>query len=68
MIKHHATAEDFARWTEWARGATVAALRYAVRDCFMAARALGPDHPRQGYYTDQAAEYASELRRRGEEV
>lgn len=66
MIRAEATPEDFLRWAEWARGATVAALRYAMRDCFTAARALGPDHPRQGYYMDQAAEYASELRRRGE--
>lgn len=64
-LTDHATADDFAKWQEHARGLDEASLRYIVRDCRQAERAIEGHNPvKAGYYADEAMTYADELRRR----
>lgn len=65
MITAHATAADFRRWEEMAKGMDTAALIYTVRDCRGAAAAMQGWNPnREGFYRDQGATYQQELDRR----
>lgn len=65
MVTEHATAADFASWTERAKGMTVAALLYTINDCRQAAEAMCGWNPiKEGFYMDQASTYGMELNRR----
>ena len=65
MITAHATADDFSRWAELAKGMTTCSLQYTVRDCSQAAAAMEGWNPnREGFYRDQMATYQQELDRR----
>jgi hypothetical protein len=61
----YATAEDFATWRRKAVTMTISELRYAAKDCREAEAAMRGWNPiKEGYYSDQAATYGDELRRR----
>jgi hypothetical protein len=64
--KQHATAQDFELWTRKAKQMEVSSLRYVIKDCHNAARAMAthPQPNREGYYIDQALTYEAELNRR----
>jgi len=65
MITAHATAADFTRWAELAKGMTTASLLYTIKDCREAAAAMSGWNPnREGFYRDQGATYQQELDRR----
>jgi len=64
-IRRHATVEDFQRWEALAQGMSVAALRYAAADCRkVEACWRGYDPMVEGFYSDQAATFGTELCRR----
>lgn len=64
-IRRHATAEDFCKWEEMAKGMTDAQLYYAARDCRQVeANFRGFDPVVEGFYSDQACTFSDELRRR----
>jgi hypothetical protein len=64
-IRRHATAQDFQRWETLAQGMSVAALRYAAADCRkVEACWRGHDPIVEGFYSDQAATFGTELYRR----
>ena len=65
MIRRHATAADFQRWEAQAATMTDAELQHAAADC-RAVEALwrGVDGMVEGFYSDQAATFGDELRRR----
>ena len=64
-IRRHATAEDFQQWEDRAKGMTDSELWYAARDCRkVEALWRGHDPMVEGFYSDQAATYGTELRRR----
>ena len=64
-IRRHATAADFTRWQEMAQGMTVAELRYAAADCRKVEECWrGYDSVVEGFYSDQAATFGTELFRR----
>ena len=64
-IRRHATAEDFQRWQEMAQSMTVAQLRYAAADCRkVEAIWRNVDGMVEGFYSDQAATFGTELYRR----
>jgi hypothetical protein len=46
-----------------ARGMTICALEYSIRDCVATIRAW-PDGENAGYYSDEASIYRTELNRR----
>ena len=61
----YATAEDFRRWEEQALQMSDAQLQFAATDCRKAEEAMRGWNPiREGYYSDQAATFGDELRRR----
>lgn len=63
--KRPATATDFARWTEKARGMSLAALHYSIQDCSEAAKAMqGHDPVAEGVYLDEMNTYIQELNNR----
>ena len=65
MICNPATAHDFAKWQREAKQLSIDSLRYVVKDCQEAARAMRGWNPeREGYYIDQASTYSQELTRR----
>jgi transposase-like protein len=65
MIRRHATVADFTRWEEQAASMTDAELIYAARDCRkVEALWRGVDGMVEGFYSDQAATFGTELRRR----
>ena len=64
-LSRHATAADFAEWRSHAQGCDNAALRFIIADCRSAELAMqGHDPVKEGFYSDQAATYADELRDR----
>jgi len=64
-IRRHATAADFTRWQEMAQGMTVAQLYYAAADCRkVEAIWRNVDGMVEGFYSDQAATFGTELYRR----
>ena len=64
-IRRHATVEDFQRWEALAQGMTVAQLYYAAADCRkVEAIWRNVDGMVEGFYSDQAATYGTELYRR----
>jgi hypothetical protein len=64
-IRRHATVEDFQRWEALAQGMTVAQLYYAAADCRkVEAIWRNVDGMVEGFYSDQAATYGTELFRR----
>lgn len=65
MIRRHATAADFTRWEESAAAMTDAGLLYSAADC-RKVQALwrGVDGMVEGFYSDQAAVFETELCRR----
>ena len=64
-IRRHATVEDFQRWEAQAQGMTVAQLYYAAADCRKVEECWrGYDSVVEGFYSDQAATYGTELYRR----
>lgn len=61
----HATAADFANWRAKAAAMTISELLYSAKDCREAEAAMRGWNPiKEGYYSDQAATYGDELRRR----
>lgn len=65
MIRRHATAADFTRWETAAASMSDAELRYAAADCRkVEALWRGMDGMVEGFYSDQAATYGTELHRR----
>ena len=65
MITSASTPADFQKWEEHAATLDVDALQYVIRDCIDASIAMRGWNPeREGYYSDQASVYSSELRRR----
>jgi len=67
MIQDYVTPEDFAKWEAQAKAMSDAELLYAARDCRQAEAAMRGWNPvREGFYSDQAATYGDELRRRRE--
>ena len=68
MIANYATAEDFARWEERAKGMTDAELIGSARDARAAAKAMRGWNPiAEGRYDDEAFTYGDEIRRRIEQ-
>ncbi len=64
-IRRHATAADFTRWETAAAAMTDAQLHYAAADCRkVEACWRGFDAVVEGFYSDQAATYGTELYRR----
>lgn len=64
-IRRHATAEDFQKWEEQAKQMTDQQLWYAARDCRQVEQNFrGFDPMVEGFYSDQAATFSDELRRR----
>jgi hypothetical protein len=64
-IRRHATAADFTRWEALAQSMSVDALRYAAADCRkVEAIWRGVDAVVEGFYSDQAATFGTELYRR----
>jgi len=64
-IRRHATAEDFQQWEDRAKSMTDSELWYAARDCRKVEELWrGHDPMVEGFYSDQAATYGTELRRR----
>ena len=60
-----ATTADFIRWESHAKGLTVRQLEYVIIDCRNACKAMQGHNPeKENYYSDQAATYASEARKR----
>ena len=56
---------DFNKWEKHASGLTMAQLEYIVLDCRAACKAMRGHNPdKENYYSDQAATYASEARKR----
>ena len=67
-IRRHATVEDFQNWERKAASMTDAELLYAARDCRkVEALWRHTDPVVEGFYSDQAATYGTELRRRTEQ-
>jgi hypothetical protein len=65
MIRRHATVADFQRWEEMAASMTDAELIYAAADCRkVEALWRGVDGMVEGFYSDQAATFGTELYRR----
>lgn len=65
MITSPATADNFTVWAARARKMTADMLNHTIADCRAAAEAMRDWNPeREGYYSDQAATYSDELRRR----
>lgn len=65
MICNHATSQDFATWAAHAATLTVDALTHIITDCREAEKAMSGWNPeREGFYSDQAATYADERRKR----
>ena len=64
-IRRHATVEDFQQWERKAASMSDAELRYAAEDC-RKVEALWRHHDPvvECFYSDQAATYGTELRRR----
>jgi hypothetical protein len=64
-MSRHATVADFTRWESAAASMTDAELIYAARDCRQVeALWRGVDGVVEGFYSDQAATYGTELYRR----
>jgi len=64
-IRRHATAEDFSQWEAAAATMTDAQLFYAAQDCRkVEALWRGYDGVVEGFYSDQASTYGTELNRR----
>lgn len=55
-------------WTEWeaqAKAKTIDELEFAIRDCRQAEQAMRGWNPeKEGWYSDQAATFSDELRKR----
>jgi len=65
MIRRHATAADFNRWETAAAVMTDAELIHAAADCRKVESLWrGVDGMVEGFYSDQAATYGTELYRR----
>jgi len=65
MITLYATPADFVKWRAHAETLSLCALRYTAADCRKAEAAMRGWNPiREGYYSDQAATYGDEIRRR----
>ena len=65
VIRRHATADDFTRWESAAAAMTDAELIYAAADCRKVESLWrGVDGMVEGFYSDQAATYGTELYRR----
>jgi hypothetical protein len=65
MIRRHATVADFTRWESAAATMTESELRYAAADCRKVEELWrGVDGVVEGFYSDQAATYGTELYRR----
>ena len=65
MIRRHATVADFTRWESAAASMTDAELIYAARDCRkVEALWRGVDGMVEGFYSDQASTYGTELMHR----
>lgn len=65
MIAEYATEHDFAKWRSQAESMSLAALRFTTQDCRQAEAAMRGWNPvKEGFYSDQAATYGDELRRR----
>ena len=64
-IRRHATAEDFCNWEAYAAKLTDAELFYAARDCRkVEAIWRNIDPVVEGFYSDQASTFGTELYRR----
>ena len=64
-IRRHATVEDFQNWTSKAASMTDVELLYAALDCRKVEELWrGHDGIVEGFYSDQASTYSTELRRR----
>lgn len=62
---NRATAEDFNRWTEYARKCSDSQLEYARSDAEKASIAMGDWNPvKRDYYIDEYLTYAQEQRTR----
>lgn len=60
-----ATVEDFNLWADRAQKMSDSALLFTIQDCSQAAAAMRGWNPiREGFYLDQASQYAIELIRR----
>lgn len=69
MISKFATPEDFQRWEDHAKSCDAYTLKYIIKDCQQAEKAMrGFDPIREGYYIDQACTYGMELTRRNREL
>jgi hypothetical protein len=65
MIAEYATPADFEKWRARAETMSLAELRYTAKDCREAEAAMRGWNPiKEGFYSDQAATYGDELRRR----
>lgn len=65
MPPEYATEQDFATWRARAETMSLAALRFTTQDCRQAEAAMRGCNPvKEGFYSDQAATYGDELRRR----
>tara|TARA_R100000278_G_scaffold66973_1_gene53398 strand:- start:203 stop:418 length:216 start_codon:yes stop_codon:yes gene_type:complete len=61
----YATPENFQAWREEAKTMTAAALMHTIQDCRTAEKAMRGWNPvKEGFYSDQAATYGMELRKR----
>ena len=66
MIAEYATEHHFAKWRTQADSMSTACLRYTIKDCREAEAAMRGWNPiKEGFYSDQAATFGDELRRRG---
>jgi hypothetical protein len=64
-MSQHATAEDFANWTEKAKSMTDSALIYSARDAFQCAKNFDRiDGVVAGRYADEGHTYYQELAKR----
>lgn len=64
-MSRHATSEDFTTWAARARLMTPDMLTHVIADCRAAQEAAQTfDAVAEGFYSDQAATYADERRRR----
>jgi hypothetical protein len=61
----NATSQDFIFWTKKAKTLSECSLRYVIKDCQEAARAMAshPQPNKENYYIDQGLTFADELNR-----
>lgn len=65
MLSEHAKPEDFQKWRDHAKTLSIYELRFTIKDCREAEKAMkGHNSIKEGYYADQAFTYSDELRER----